>query len=108
MIDAYWTETDHPPLSSDQGDVDARSAGIDQILAYINANSQGRAVIVAGDTNDRWTNAGRSIKKLTDAGFSDSWVQLIQGGKFPTAGATANPCKVPAADNTCEIVDKVL
>ncbi|EWG52155.1 hypothetical protein FVEG_10963 [Fusarium verticillioides 7600] len=97
----------HADAGSDQGDVDARSAGIDQILAYINANSQGRAVIVAGDTNDRWTNAGRSINKLTDAGFSDSWVQLIQGGKFPTAGATANPCKVPAADNTCEIVDKV-
>ncbi|KAJ4244819.1 hypothetical protein NW762_014398 [Fusarium torreyae] len=98
----------HADAGSDQGDVDARAAGIDQILAYVEANSAGRAVIVAGDTNDRWTNSGRSLNKLTEAGFTDAWVQLIQGGKYPTAGATANPCKVPAADNKCEIVDKVL
>ncbi|EKJ75138.1 hypothetical protein NXS19_006529 [Fusarium pseudograminearum] len=97
----------HADAGSDKGDVDARSAGIDQVLAYINSNSNGRAVIIGGDTNDRWTNAGRSLNKLTDAGFSDAWVQLIQGGKYPTAGAAADPCKVPAADNKCEIVDKV-
>lgn len=93
---------------SDSGDVKAREAGIDQILEYIKSNSNGRAIIIGGDTNDRWTNAGRSINKLTDAGFSDAWVQLINGGKFPTAGAAADPCKVPAANNKCEIVDKVL
>lgn len=81
---------------------------MDQILDYVKSNSKDRAVIVAGDTNDRWTNAGRSIDKLTGAGFKDAWVQLINGGTFPVAGATANPCKVPAADNKCEIVDKVL
>ncbi|RGP76733.1 endonuclease exonuclease phosphatase family [Fusarium longipes] len=97
----------HGDAGSDQGDVDARSAGIDQILEYIKSNSNGRAVIIGGDTNDRWTNSGRSINKLTDAGFQDAWVQVIQGGKYPTAGATANPCQVPAADNKCEIVDKV-
>ncbi|KAL6916816.1 hypothetical protein FSHL1_008511 [Fusarium sambucinum] len=97
----------HADAGSDKGDVDARSAGIDQVLAYIKSNSDGRAVIIGGDTNDRWTNSGRSINKLTDAGFSDTWVQLIQGGQYPTAGASANPCKVPAADNKCEIVDKV-
>ncbi|KAF5669940.1 endonuclease exonuclease phosphatase [Fusarium heterosporum] len=97
----------HADAGSDQGDVDARTSGINQILEYVNANSNGRAVIVAGDTNDRWTNAGRSINKLTDAGFSDSWVQLINGGVYPTAGATANPCSVPAPNNKCEIVDKV-
>ncbi|WZH45421.1 Endonuclease/exonuclease/phosphatase [Fusarium acuminatum] len=97
----------HGDAGSDKGDLDARSAGIDQILDYIKTNSKDRAVIVAGDTNDRWTNAGRSIDKLTGAGFKDAWVQLINGGTFPVAGATANPCKVPAADNKCEIVDKV-
>ncbi|CAH0020603.1 unnamed protein product [Clonostachys rhizophaga] len=97
----------HADAGSDSGDVDARSAGIDQILAYVNANSQGRAVIIGGDTNDRWTNAGRSINKLTDAGFTDSWVSLIKKGTYPTAGATADPCGNPADDNDCEIVDKV-
>lgn len=93
---------------SDKGDIDARSAGIDQILAWVNSNSKGKPVIIAGDTNDRWTNSGRSINKLTDAGFTDSWVQLIRSGSYPQAGAAADPCKVPAADNKCEIVDKVL
>ncbi|KAF4445648.1 hypothetical protein F53441_10648 [Fusarium austroafricanum] len=97
----------HADAGSNQGDINARSAGIDQILDYVKANSKDRAVIVAGDTNDRWTNSGRSINKLTDAGFTDSWVQLIQGGKYPVAGAAANPCPVPAPDNKCEIVDKV-
>ncbi|RFN44610.1 hypothetical protein FIE12Z_11154 [Fusarium flagelliforme] len=97
----------HADAGSDDGDVKAREAGIDQILEYIKSNSNGRAIIIGGDTNDRWTNAGRSINKLTDAGFSDAWVQLINGGKFPTAGAAADPCKVPAANNKCEIVDKV-
>ncbi|KAJ4205890.1 hypothetical protein NW759_014367 [Fusarium solani] len=97
----------HADAGSDKGDIDARSAGIDQILAWVNSNSKGKPVIIAGDTNDRWTNSGRSINKLTDAGFTDSWVQLIRSGSYPQAGAPADPCKVPAADNKCEIVDKV-
>ncbi|KAF4449865.1 endonuclease exonuclease phosphatase family [Fusarium albosuccineum] len=97
----------HADAGSDQGDVDARSAGIDQVLAYINSHSNGQAVIIGGDTNDRWTNSGRSINKLTDAGFTDPWVKLIRDGSYPQAGATADPCAVPAANNECEIVDKV-
>ncbi|CAH0047298.1 unnamed protein product [Clonostachys solani] len=97
----------HADAGSDSGDVSARSAGIDQILAYVNANSQGRAVIIGGDTNDRWTNSGRSINKLTDAGFTDPWVQLIKKGTYPTAGAAADACGNPADDNDCEIVDKI-
>ena len=64
-------------------------------------------MIIGGDTNDRYTNSGLSINKLIDAGFHDPWVELIQGGQFPTPGAPANPCSVPAASNQCEIVDKV-
>jgi hypothetical protein len=93
---------------SNNDDVAARRSGIEQILAYINANSQGRAVIVGGDTNDRWTNAGVSINLLTEAGFRDPWVDLIKGGQYPVAGSTADACGVPAASNECEIVDKVL
>lgn len=94
--------------SSDSGDVSARQAGMEQLLAYIDSTSSGRAVIVAGDTNDRYTNSGVSVTLLIGAGFQDPWVDLIQGGQFPTPGATANPCAVPAASNACETVDKVL
>lgn len=80
-----------------------------QILNYMSANSAGRAVIIAGDTNDRYTNTGRSISRFaTEAGFKDAWVERINGGRYPTEGAAANPCAVPAASNSCEIVDKVL
>lgn len=77
------------------------------MLSYINSHSAGRAVIIGGDTNDRYTNSGRSINLLIDAGFSDPWVDLIKGGNFPAAGAEANACGVPAEPNECEIVDKV-
>lgn len=93
--------------SSEDGDFDARAAGIDQMLAHISANSGGRAVVLGGDFNDRWTNEGLSINRLTDAGFVDPWVSLIRAGEYPATGA-ANACDVPAANNECEIVDKIL
>lgn len=65
-------------------------------------------MILAGDFNDRWTNAELSINKLTDAGFEDPWVELVKRGTYPEPGSDAAPCDVPAADNNCETVDKVL
>ena len=65
-------------------------------------------MIVGGDTNDRYTNTGRSINLLTDAGFTDPWVALIKGGQYPIEGTPANGCSVPAESNECEVVDKVL
>jgi endonuclease/exonuclease/phosphatase family metal-dependent hydrolase len=97
----------HADAGSDAGDKSARAAGIDQILAYVNANSAGRAVIIAGDTNDRWTNTGLSINKLTAVGFQDAWVQLVKNGAYPVEGTPADACGVPAASNNCEIVDKI-
>lgn len=91
---------------SQTGDSDARRAGIQQILSYIQSND--RAVIIGGDTNDRYTNAARSINLLVEAGFTDPWVDLVKGGVYPVAGAPADPCSVPAASNSCETVDKVL
>lgn len=98
----------HDCDSSEEGDVEARAAGVEQLLTAIEENSSGRAVVVAGDTNDRYTNEGRSITELLDAGFADAWVELIQGGEVPQAGAEANACNVPASSNECEIVDKIL
>jgi hypothetical protein len=96
------------PCSSNTGDGNARRADFQQVLTYINAHSVGQAVIVAGDTNDRWTNSDVSLNLFTGAGFTDTWVQLINGGVYPGAGQPANACSVPAASNSCEVVDKVL
>jgi endonuclease/exonuclease/phosphatase family metal-dependent hydrolase len=98
----------HADAGNDQGDINARSAGIDQLLAYIEENSAGRAIIIAGDTNDLWTKPALSINKLTDAGFLDPWVDLVRGGVYPTPGSDEGTCDTPAANNNCEVLDKVL
>lgn len=62
-----------------------------------------------GDTNDRYTNAQETLTLYRDqVGLHDSWVELENGGIYPTAGATPNACPNPAPDNKCEVVDKVL
>jgi hypothetical protein len=65
-------------------------------------------VIVAGDTNDRWTNTGRSIDLLTQAGFTDTWVQRIKGGVAPKMGDPVLGCDNPSTTSACETVDKIL
>lgn len=96
------------PHRSDSGDSDARRSGVEQMLAYIESSSAGRPVIIGGDTNDRYTNAARSLDILLDAGFTDPWVDIIKDGIYPTAGSAANACDVPAASSDCETVDKIL
>jgi endonuclease/exonuclease/phosphatase family metal-dependent hydrolase len=86
----------------------ARRANIDQLSAFIQANSSGNAVIVMGDTNTRYTRAGDNIRTLADAnGLTDAWVQLVKGGTRPTQGADALLCPTTAPTNDCEVVDKV-
>jgi hypothetical protein len=92
----------------EQGDKDARRDGINQLMNYMKANSAGRAVIVAGDCNDRYFEVGRSIDLLINAGFTDSWIELLKAGVYPTEGAPSDECNVPAGTNNCEDVDKVL
>ncbi|KAJ1333096.1 Endonuclease/exonuclease/phosphatase family protein [Microdochium nivale] len=98
----------HADAGGDKGDYDARTSNFEQVLAYIAENSADRAVIVGGDTNDRYTNSGRSISQFLTAGFKDAWVERVKSGTLPTEGAGPDPCEVPAANNNCEIVDKVL
>lgn len=110
------TEVTTPPAhatppsccSDTSGDAKARSAGVDQVLKFVDANSKGRAIIIGGDTNDRWSSSDRSIHKYKDAGFEDVWVQLVKGGVYPEAGSKPNGCPNPAPNNKCELVDKVL
>jgi len=86
----------------------ARRANISQLSAFIQANSAGNAVIVAGDTNTRYTRAGDNIRTLVaDNGLTDAWVQLVKGGVQPTQGSDALLCPTTAPTNDCEVVDKI-
>lgn len=87
----------------------ARRSNISQLSAFIQANSAGNAVIVAGDTNTRYTRSGDNIRTLADDnGLTDAWVQLAKGGTRPTQGADALLCPTTAPPNGCEVVDKIL
>lgn len=87
----------------------ARRSNISQLSAFIQANSAGNAVIVAGDTNTRYTRSGDNIRTLADDnGLTDAWVQLAKGGVRPTQGADALLCPTTAPPNGCEVVDKIL
>jgi endonuclease/exonuclease/phosphatase family metal-dependent hydrolase len=98
----------HADAGDEEGDKDARRGDDMQLLAYINAHSAGRAVVIAGDMNDRYTESGRSIDVLINAGFQDAWIELVNGGVAPTAGSANIDCNIPAGTNNCEDVDKIL
>lgn len=101
----------HTDAGVEDGDLDARNANINQVAAYIAEWSKGNAVLVYGDTNSRYSRQGdTAIRSLlaavnaTGPGLTDPWVELEHGGTIPS-GQSA--CGNPAADDACEIVDKV-
>ncbi len=86
----------------------ARRANISQLSAFIQANSAGNAVIVAGDTNTRYTRTPDNIRSLvSDNGLTDPWVQLVKGGVQPAQGSEPLMCPTTAPTNNCEVVDKI-
>jgi endonuclease/exonuclease/phosphatase family metal-dependent hydrolase len=60
----------HFDAGRDDGDYDARSEQVDQIVTAIATQSKGRAVIVAGDTNMKASDEPVFLKLLKDAGLS--------------------------------------
>ena len=99
----------HPNAGSTDADLAARRANISELSAFIAANSVGNAVVVAGDTNTRYTRTGDNIRDLVSAnGLTDAWVQEERGGVPPAAGSPALVCDDAAITDACEVVDKIL
>jgi hypothetical protein len=115
-LDIYNLHTNAGDASADLA---ARRANVDQLVAYINANSNGNAVLIFGDTNCRYTRDGDNIRNiLTNIGANDiagkgaydSWVQLIKGGTPPAIGDTGTGCSnlnTILTSFDCEVVDKI-
>ncbi|MFD5828916.1 jacalin-like lectin [Lentzea sp. NPDC060358] len=99
----------HSNAGSTEADLAARRANTAELSRFITANSAGNAVVVAGDTNTRYTRAGDTLRDLVAAnGLTDAWVQEERGGVPPAAGDPALVCDDTAVTDACEVVDKIL
>ena len=97
----------HLNAGTSSGDETARQKEWQQLTAYMQANSAGDAVIVAGDTNSRYTRGDDQLAEfVADNGLTDSWVRLELGGVAPAAGAPPLMCDEAAITNTCEVTNK--
>ncbi|KAL4907368.1 hypothetical protein BDW74DRAFT_176138 [Aspergillus multicolor] len=104
-VDAYNL---HADAGSEDEDVSARSANLQQVADYISANSIGNAVLVYGDTNARYTSAGENIRVFeTQNGMVNPWVEIVLEGVQPTEGTDAVVCENPTTTEACETVDKI-
>ncbi|MQY05161.1 endonuclease/exonuclease/phosphatase family protein [Actinomadura macrotermitis] len=98
----------HADAGDQEGDIKARNAGLAQLTAYIAEHSAGRAVVIMGDTNARYTRPGENLSAfIRDNGLTDSWVALKQGGAEPTPTTPPAGC-APTAPDRCESIDKIL
>jgi hypothetical protein len=107
-VDFYNAHTD---AGGKDGDIKARQDNVNEVAEYIAKWSAGNAVIVYGDVNSRYSRAGdTAIRSLlarenpAGPGLADPWIDLVHGGAIPSV---ENACGNPAADNACEVVDKV-
>ncbi|KAL3456477.1 Endonuclease/exonuclease/phosphatase [Aspergillus heterothallicus] len=104
-IDAYNL---HADAGSEDADITARAANLQQVADYIDTNSVGNAVLVFGDTNSRYTRTGDGIRVFhTQNELINPWVELVLNGVEPVEGADAVLCSNPSTTTTCETVDKI-
>ncbi len=86
----------------------ARRNNVYQIRDYILSNSEGEAIIIMGDFNNRYTREQDTIRTFLDMGFSDLWIELIRQGDIPTYGNSLKDCDGTGTNPSCEGVDKFL
>jgi endonuclease/exonuclease/phosphatase family metal-dependent hydrolase len=97
----------HAQAAIEEADLAARRANMLQLANHIEAFSAGRAVIVMGDTNTRYTRSGDNPRELLQRGFHDVWLSQLRNGDVPPFG-DALVCQPTTSSGNCEIVDKVL
>lgn len=97
----------HCNAGSSEQSFAARRKNIAQICDYINQHSAGKAVIVMGDFNSRYTREEDTIRAFLGMGFTDVWIELIRGGDVPAVSPDKlNDCETSRTNANCERVDK--
>lgn len=105
FIDIYNIHTD---AGSDEGSYAARRSNMIQLAQLIDQRSIGKAVIVIGDTNSRYTREQDNFETavLETCGLKDPWIDLIRDGEVPSDGdALMDSDNRNSATN--EVVDKI-
>lgn len=105
FVDIYNLHTD---AGSDEESYAARRSNMIQLATLINQRSVGKAVIVLGDTNSRYTREQDNFETavLEACGLTDPWIDLMRGGDVPVDGdALMDSDNRNSASN--EVVDKI-
>ncbi|MCO5233451.1 MAG: endonuclease/exonuclease/phosphatase family protein [Chitinophagales bacterium] len=103
-IDVYDLHTN---AGSDKKDYESRTANILQVFEYIQEHSDGRPILVMGDFNSRYTRAVDTLEIFQQLNLTDTWIEYVRKGIFPTKGAESlMDCTDPLSPN-CETVDRI-
>lgn len=118
-IDVYNFHTDADGSdTADDKNLAARRSNLSQLAALVNERSvsQGRAVIVMGDSNSRYTRVYDDFENLLvkTCGLTDVWVELVRQGGVPEKNGVALTVEGTSAvdlsteNPDIEKVDKIL
>ena len=103
-IDIYDIHTD---AGTDPGSMAARESNLKQLAELILQKSSGKAVIVIGDTNCRYTRDKIRETVLDPCGLTDIWVEYMRGGVEPVFGSDALIDEENRNSAANEVVDKI-
>jgi exonuclease III len=99
----------HMDAGKSSGDQRARAGNFSQLAEAILQHSQGAALIVAGDFNERYRNGTGTLEALlAKTGLKDAWVEFVHGGELPPLADLGASCGSDLNDPGCERIDKIL
>ena len=103
FIDIYNLHTD---ANHDEKSTEARNANMAQLADYIKGISEGKAVIIFGDTNSLYTDKGDKFYDLVvkTCNLKDAWIENVMEGKIPEKGDRLDPEKLGQKG---EVLDKI-
>jgi hypothetical protein len=97
----------HAEAGNDPEDLEARRAGLRQLVDFLQVRSPDDALLLLGDWNSRYTRAGDILPEiLADLALRDPWLDLQRGGVPPLLGPSLDDCASDPAAAGCERVDK--
>jgi endonuclease/exonuclease/phosphatase family metal-dependent hydrolase len=98
----------HMDAGRSTGDQRARAGNFAQLAEAILKHSQGAALIVAGDFNERYRNGTGTLEGLmAKTGLKDAWVEFVHGGVLPPPADLDATCGDDPNDPGCERIDKI-